>query len=195
MGKNKELLWVFFWWKKWYMSWQPEIVVVDNIYNNIYIWLILTFKVFLCTNVTSAQSKICIFFQISKHVTKSDLSLASLYWSVAVWEIWGNPITGHMRVTLYTVQWKWWLQGCESVTKCSVWYKQLYLAEKVKSHIYLIIIYWWHKVTCLLLVLLHRYISVERGQERSDLNQVALTSFTKWKHAKHIMLSWGCRPG
>ena len=119
------------------------------------------------------------FFQISKHVIKSDLSL---YWSVAVWEIWGNPITGHMWVTLYTVQSKWWLQGCESVTKCSVWYKQLYLVEKVKSHIYPIIIYSWHKVTCLLLVIGFPQISYTVTYQLSGGKRDLILIRLHWHH-------------
>jgi hypothetical protein len=48
---------------------------------------------------------------------KLDLSLALLYWFVMAWESWGNPITGHMRVTLYytTIQWKWCLWDYEKL--------------------------------------------------------------------------------
>jgi hypothetical protein len=34
----------------------------------------------------------------------------SPFWYVMVWEIWGNPIMGHIQVTLYNIQWKWWLR-------------------------------------------------------------------------------------
>jgi hypothetical protein len=33
------------------------------------------------------------------------------------WEIWGNPILGHMRVTLCAIQWKWRLRNYDSVIK------------------------------------------------------------------------------
>jgi hypothetical protein len=34
--------------------------------------------------------------QFSTILLKSDLSLASLYWYVIAWEIWGNPIVGDL---------------------------------------------------------------------------------------------------
>jgi hypothetical protein len=35
---------------------------------------------------------------------KSGLSFSPLYWYVATWEIWENPITDHMLMTLCTIQ-------------------------------------------------------------------------------------------
>jgi hypothetical protein len=37
--------------------------------------------------------------------------------SLMAWEILGYPVTGHMWVTLCTIQWKWWLRDYESFIK------------------------------------------------------------------------------
>jgi len=64
--------------------------------------------------------------------SQSDLNkITHLYWYVASWKIFGNLFMGHMWVTLCAIQWKWWLQDYESVTKllCVLW--AIWLAEKV----------------------------------------------------------------
>jgi len=57
--------------------------------------------------------------------------------------IW-NSITDQVCMTLYTSQWKWWLQKYENVTKLLCMLRAIWLAE---THFYHIIIYSWRKVT------------------------------------------------
>ena len=47
----------------------------------------------------------------------------STYRYVAALEIWGNPITGHMQLTLCNIQWKWRLQDYETDINCSACYE------------------------------------------------------------------------
>ena len=77
---------------------------------------------------------------------KSDLWLVPIYWYVGAREIWGNSITGHMRVTLCTIQWKWWLWDGEGVQLLCI-LQAIRLIEKDHTRIYHIIIYSWHKVS------------------------------------------------
>jgi len=57
-----------------------------------------------------------------------------------------NKLTGHTRITLSTIQWKWWLRDHESVTKLLYMLWAIRLAEKDHNRIYHIIIYSWHNV-------------------------------------------------
>ena len=75
---------------------------------------------------------------------KSDLLFASLYWYDVVWENWGNPTC---EWPLCTIQWKCGLWDYESVTKLLCMLRAICLAATDYNHIYLIIIYSWHKVT------------------------------------------------
>ena len=91
------------------------------------------------------QYYICNFPLFStKYMIKSYISLAPVCWHVTTWEIWGNPITDHKLVTLYTSQWKWWSWGYENVTNLLCMLRVIWLAKK---HIYHISICSWHNVT------------------------------------------------
>jgi hypothetical protein len=74
---------------------------------------------------------------------KSYISLAPIYCYVAACEISGNPFTGHMRVTLCTIQWIWWLRDHEHVTKVLFMLRAIRLVEKNHNRCYHVI-YSWH---------------------------------------------------
>ena len=78
---------------------------------------------------------------------KWHLSLAHLTDMLRCVRIWGIPITGHMWVTLCTIQWKWRLWDYESVTKLLCMLQAIQLDKKGHNRIYDIIIYPWHEVT------------------------------------------------
>ena len=80
----------------------------------------------------------------SPNLIKWYLLLAPFHWYVTPWEIWGNHISCHVRVTLCTSQWKCWLQKYENVTKLRYMLRAIWLAE---TCIYNIIIYSWYEVT------------------------------------------------
>ena len=71
------------------------------------------------------------------------ISFTLLYWYVWAWEFWRNAITGHMGVTQFTIQWKWWLQVYESVSKLffMLWATQLAEKGRTGNCIYQIIIF------------------------------------------------------
>ena len=69
------------------------------------------------------------------------------------WEIWGNPILGHMWVTLCTIQWKWRLRDYDSVIKLLCMQRSIRLSKKGSSRICHIMIYSRHKITRILLLI------------------------------------------
>jgi hypothetical protein len=69
------------------------------------------------------------------------------------WEIWGNLILGHMRVTLCAIQWKWRLRNYDSVNKLLCMQRSIRLSKKGSSRICHIMIYLRHKITRILLLI------------------------------------------
>ena len=102
--------------------------------------VLFTFVLNLFLNVACA-SRLSIKFSLIW--LKSYLSLAPLYWYVEAWDIWWNPITGHMRMS-DPIYHQMEIANYETVTKLHCLLRSI---RSEKTPIYHIIIYSWHKVT------------------------------------------------
>lgn len=83
---------------------------------------------------------ITIWYITDRNKGTSYISLTLLYWYVGTETIWENLTAGHMRVTVFTIEWKWRLWGNERVNKLIYMIQAIRLARKGHYRIYHIII-------------------------------------------------------
>ena len=117
---------------------------------------------------------------------KSYLSLFPLLGYVAAQEIWINSITGHMWVTICTIQWLWRLRNYKNVTNLLCMLRRIRLTEKGHFRIYHVNLYSWHKVTYMWPEMGFPHIShATIVSERSNFNQIV---FVLYQHTDWVLL-------